>query len=159
MKKSELRTIIKEEINKVLKELTDGELEEAELNEVKPIITQIFAKKYPKVKLYFDQEDYIYVSTDKDDPSAASMWGEGNRRHYYLAFNLYAEGETLNLVVANATANKYSGVTGDIIKAMFDFGAKRFNPITERVLVIEDDRSDGYWEKLAQKLGADYQSN
>lgn len=141
----------------LLKELTDGKLEEAELNEVKPIITQVFAKKYPGVKLYFERESYINVSTDKENPSAASMWGEGNRKHYYLSFNLYAEGETLNLVVANATANKYSGVTGDIIKAMFDFGAKRFNPITERVLVIEDDTSDGYWEKLAQKLGASYE--
>lgn len=141
----------------LLKELTDGELEEAELSEVKPIITQVFDKKYQGVELYFEQESYINVSTDKENPSAASMWGEGDPKHYYLSFNLYAEGETLNLVVANATANKYSGVTGDIIKAMFDFGAKRFNPITERVLVVEDDRSGGYWEKLAQKLGASYE--
>ena len=143
----------------LLKELSDGEIQEVELGDVKSLITQTFAKKYPKAKLYFEQEAYVYVSTDKDNPSAASMWGEGNRKHYYLAFNLYAEGDTLTLVVSNATANEYTGVTGDIMKGLFDFGMNKYKPIKQKILYIEDDRSDGVWEKMAQKLGANYESN
>ena len=146
-------------LKRLLTELSDGSLEEVELQDVKPLITQIFAKKYPKAKLYFEQQQYVYVSTDKNNPSAASMWGEGNRKHYYLAFNLYAEGDVLTLVVGNATANEYKGVTGDIIKGLFDFGVSKYEPIKQKILYIEDDRSDGVWEKIAQKLGADYESN
>lgn len=146
-------------LKKLIKELTDGEMQEVDLKDVQSLIIQTFAKKYPKAKLYFDQEAYLYVSTDKEDPAAASMWGEGNRKHYYFAFNLYAEGETLNLVISNATANEYKGVTGDLVKALFDFGTKKYSPINQKILFIEDDRSGGVWEKMAQKLGAEYEAN
>ena len=146
-------------LKKLIKELNDGDLQEVNLKDVQSLITQTFAKKYPKAKLYFEQEDYMYVSTDKDEPTAASMWGEGSRKHYYFAFNLYAEGETLNLVISNATANEYKGVSSDIIKALFDFGTKKYRPINQKILYIEDDRSDGVWEKIAQKLGVEYEAN
>lgn len=146
-------------LKRLIKELSGGDLQETDLNDIQSLITQTFAKKYPKAKLYFEQETHIYVSTDKENPSAASMWGEGSHKHYYFAFNLYAEGETLNLVVGNATANNYKGVTGDLVKALFDFGSKKYSPITQKILFIEDDRSGGVWEKMAQKLGAEYQSN
>lgn len=146
-------------LKRLIKELNDGDLQEVDLKDVQSLITQTFAKKYPKAKLYFDQEAYVYVSTDKENPSAASMWGEGSRKHFYFAFNLYAEGDVLNLVISNATANEYKGVTGDLVKALFDFGMKKYSPINQKILYIEDDRSDGVWEKMAQKLGAEYQSS
>lgn len=146
-------------LKKLIKELSDGEIQEVDLTDIQPLIKQTFAKKYPKAKLYFEQEDYTYVSTDKDEPTAASMWGEGSRKHYYFAFNLYAEGETLNLVISNATANGFKGVTGDIVKALFDFGTKKYKPIKQKVLNIEDDRSGGVWKKIAQKLGVEYEAN
>jgi hypothetical protein len=143
----------------LIKELNDGEIEELELSKVKSLITQTFKKKYPEAKLYFEEDDYLYVSTDEEDPTAASMWGEGSRDNYYLAFNLYAEGDVLNLVVGNATANKYKGVTTDIFKALFDFGTKKYKPINQKILYIEDDRSDSVWEKVAKKLGVDYEES
>ena len=146
-------------LKKLLKELADGDIEETELSDVQSIIKRIFAKKYPGVKLYFEQENYINVSTDKENTSAASMYGEGNpEEHFYLSFNLYAEGETLNLVGANANAGPYKGVTADIFKAMFEFGEKKFAPITQKILVTEDDVTGGYWKKLAQTLDVEYEN-
>jgi hypothetical protein len=156
MKTSEFRKLIREEVRKIVKE---SSFKEADLDELIPVAEKAFATVYPN-ELYFDNDgSYLYISTDKEDPGAASMWGEGSRKHYYLSINLYEEDGTLNLVVNNATANKFKGATTPILKAMFDYGTTKLGPIKNKVLYIEDDRSDGTWKQIAKQLKVKYESS
>ena len=134
-----------------------GDITELELSELEPALKAAFAKKYPDSNLYFLQEDLMYVSTDEEEPDAGSMWGDGKEGEYYLAFNAYIENGVLTVLVENATAGNYKGVTGDFLKAVFNKAKQSHGPISKSVLAIRDDRSGGKWEQIASKLGVEYE--
>lgn len=158
MKLTEFKKLIREEVKKVLKEGDDLRLLD-DLDVLIPTIKRAFKTKYPDPLYFQNDANYLYVSTDKRNPDAASMWGRGNPKHYYLAINLYADDAELVLVVANATANNFKGVTTPILKAIFDYGMKALKPVKKKVLSIEDDKSGGVWKKIALQLGVTYEAD
>lgn len=134
-----------------------GDIVELELSEFESALEAVFAKKYPDSNLYFMQEDLMYVSTDEEEPDAGSMWGDGKKGEYYLAFNAYIEDGVLTVLIENATAGNYKGVTGDFLKAIFNKAKQSHGPIAKSVLSIRDDRSGGKWQEIASKIGVEYE--
>ena len=134
-----------------------SDIEELDVSEFEPTLKAIFAKKYPDSKLHFLQSDFMYISTDEEDPEAASMWGSGKKGEYYLALNVYIENGELNILIANASAGNYKGVTSDFLRAIFNKAKQSHGPISKSILAIKGDSSGGRWEQIASKLGVKYQ--
>lgn len=142
-------------LSKIIKEIKG--FVELDLSEFEDVLETAFKRKYPDSNLYFLESDLKYISTDEEEPDAASMWGSGKKEEYYLALNAYIDEGELIILVENASAGNYKGVTGDLLKAIFDKAKQKYSPITRSVLAIRDDRSGGKWEQIASKLGVEYE--
>jgi len=141
----------------ILNELSVNEYKDLTLKDAKNAIQAAFDKKFGYLNLYMKESDYMYISTDRN-PERASMFGDGNPKHYYLALSCYNDGEDLTVVVANATAGPFEGkgLTSSIIKAVFDVAEKKLGTFKQKVLFIDTDASGGAWKSIAQKLGVEY---
>lgn len=133
--------------------------------DIKRIASSVFRKVYPKNKLYSDEDDFVYLSTSKS-PMVVTQWGERsnswddeedyNTDHYYLAVNVSIANGELCVVIGNATAGAFKGVTSLIIQALFNAGIRMWGIPTKKELVIVSDSSGGKWEEIASKLGVEY---
>lgn len=142
----------------LLKEVEEPlDVKELHLGDLKPVIKKVFDKKYGYLNLYIKESDYIYISTDRN-PERLSMYGDGSPKHYYLAISCYNDGEDLTVVATNASAGPFEGkgLTSDILKAVFEVGEKKLGPYARKVLYVDDDASDGAWQSIARKVGAEY---
>jgi len=143
-----------------------GDIIELELSEFESALKAIFAKNYPDSNLYFLQEERMYVSTDEEEPDAASMWGEGSDEEYYLAFNVLIEDteedRELTVLIDNASRGNYPGITTEFLKAIFEIAKRnhgsRLEPITKSTLLITRNSNQEKWEQIASKLGVEYES-
>ncbi len=144
----------------ILIEVGENEYKDLTLKDAKNAIRAVFDKKFGYLNLYMKESDYMYISTDRN-PERASMYGDGNPKHYYLALSCYNDGEDLTVVVTNATAGPFKGkgLTSDIIKAVFEVAEKKLGMFKRKVLFIDTDASDGAWKSMAQKLGVEYEAN
>lgn len=143
-------------LSKIIKEIKD-EFVELDLSEFEDVLEAAFKKKYPDSNLHFLQSDFMYISTDEEEPDAASMWGSGKKGEYYLALSVYIENGELNILVVNASAGNYKGVTSDFLRAIFNKAKQSHGPISKSILAIKGDSSGGKWEQIASKLGVEYE--
>ena len=144
----------------ILNELNESEYKDLTLKDARSAILTAFNKKFGYLNLYMKESDYMYISTDRN-PERASMFGDGNPKHYYLALSCYNDGEDLTVVVTNATAGPFKGkgLTSDIIKAVFEVAEKKLGMFKRKVLFIDTDASGGAWKSMAQKLGVEYEAS
>jgi hypothetical protein len=76
------------------------------------------------------------------------------RGAFYLTVNAYAEGGSMNVVVANATAGQFEGAATAIIKTLFEAG-ERLYKTEQRELVINDNANVEAWSLIADRVGAE----
>jgi hypothetical protein len=119
------------------------------------VAQQVFNEMYPGTPIYYKKEDYISISTNKNETGAA--WGMHSSKDYFLTMSLYSpeDQDEHDLVIGWAAAGEYKGVTTPILDAAFKLADKHFGK-KKRVLVLDDDRSGGVWKKVAKKPGAKY---
>jgi len=134
------------------------EYQELNDNELQPIVRGSFQSVYPNAPVFFKRDEpNLTISTSKEklnDPS--SLFGMGGD-DFYLALNAYVYKDTADVVVSAAWAGKYKGVTSVIIKNVFS-KLKQLAPAAILTLIADDDRSDGAWERIASKIGVNFES-
>lgn len=84
---------------------------------------------------------------------------EDDEESIHDAFNLMLHVNAIDggidVKVNWAYAGKFKGVTTPILGAIFKLAEKKFGK-QPKTLVVDDDRSDGVWIKIADKLGVEY---
>lgn len=126
------------------------------------LIQSGFNKKYKGTKLYSNIEsddvwEVITVST-APDVSGATQWAVGGsmvndvKDDFSLSLNAYQSSEGNDVVIEDATAGKYKGAVGIILKTIFDY----LGTDSTQNLVIKHDTSGGAWKHLADKLNVEY---
>lgn len=137
-------------------EQTADDLIQLDSDDIKPWVISAFNQIYPGVELYFEDDDYVYISTN-EDAAQASAWGTTDDDEYYLAIGVGVEDRGYYIVVGNATAGNYKGVTTAIFKNIFDGMTAKYGK-KELTLSIQNDSSGGTWKQIANKLGAEYEN-
>jgi hypothetical protein len=116
-----------------------------------------FAQLYPGVKLYGKSVvEGVGLTTVKGQQGAASAFAGGDtvRDEFYITLNAYTEGDSMIVVVEDATAGKYKGAATNIIKALFEAG-ERLYKTQQRELVINDNANQEAWSVIADRVGAE----
>jgi len=116
-----------------------------------------FAQLYPGVKLYSrNTVEGIGLSTQKGGAGAASAFAGGDavRGEFYITLNAYAEGNSMIVVIEDATAGNYKGAATAIIKSLFEAG-ERLYKTQSRELVINDNANAEAWSVIADRVGAE----
>lgn len=116
----------------------------------KMIAKQAFSRLYPDAKVNID-------ANDEGDGSINIETADGEFGLLYSCSK--QEGEII-VFVENAYAGKYKGIVQAIIGMSFIAAKKLWgNPPKGMVLIPNDDKSDGYWQDLANKMGVKYSPN
>lgn len=116
-----------------------------------------FAQLYPGVKLYSKSVvEGVGLSTQKGGAGAASAFAGGDtvRGEFYITLNAYAEGDSMIVVIEDATAGNYKGAATAIIKSLFEAG-ERLYQTEQRELVINDNANAEAWSVIADRVGAE----
>ena len=117
-----------------------------------------FAQLYPGVKLYGKSVvEGVGLTTAKGQQGAASAWGPDSnvrRDEFYITLNAYAEGDSMIVVIEDATAGQYKGAATAIIKSLFEAG-ERLYKTQQRELVINDNANSEAWSAIADRVGAE----
>lgn len=116
-----------------------------------------FAQLYPGVKLYGKSVvEGVGLTTAKGQQGAASAFAGSDtvRGAFYLTVNAYAEGESMIVVVEDATAGNYKGAATAVIQALFEAG-ERLYQTEQRELVINDNANYEAWSVIADRVGAE----
>jgi hypothetical protein len=116
-----------------------------------------FARLYPGVKLYSKSVvEGVGLTTVKGQQGAASAFAGGDtvRGEFYITLNAYAEGESMIVVIEDATAGNYKGAATAVIKALFEAG-ERLYQTQQRELVINDNANAEAWSVIADRVGAE----
>ena len=116
-----------------------------------------FAQLYPGIKLYGKSVvEGVGLTTAKGQQGAASAFAGSDtvRGAFYLTVNAYAEGNSMIVVVEDATAGQYKGAATAIIKALFEAG-ERLYQTQQRELVINDNANVEAWSVIADRVGAE----
>lgn len=114
--------------------------------ELIPFVKQIFSSRYPGIDftVHLNEEEYVVIQTQ-----------DGEFGFYISLSHQYGE----NIIsVANAYAGKYRGLVGLIVQKAANILEVKY-PNATTTLVIQDDKSDGYWKKLAAKLGIETENH
>lgn len=131
-------------------ELFENAQEEQEAyysNELVLFVQKLLQSKYPGVGFSADVNEEEYLEILSDD-------GEFG---FYISPSYQ---ERANIIsVANAYAGKYRGLVGPIVQQSVRMLQAKHPKAEETVLVTQDDKSDGYWGKLAAKLGIEIENN
>ena len=115
-----------------------------------------FSHLYPGVKLYGRSVvEGVGLTTAKGQQGAASAFAGSDtvRGAFYLTINAYAEGDSMIVVVEDATSGDYKGAATAIIKSLFEAG-ERLYQTEQRELVINDNANYEAWSTIADRVGA-----
>jgi hypothetical protein len=121
------------------------------------VAQQAFARLYPGVKLYGRSVvEGVGLTTQKGGEGSASAFagGDTERGEFYLTLNAYAEGDTMIVVIEDATAGKYKGAATAVIKALFE-GGERLYKTQQRELAVKDNANYDAWSTIANRVNAE----
>ena len=114
------------------------------------IAKSVFSKLYPNAK--------VVVQGDDDGDGSFNIETQDGEFGLIVA-TIKQEGQIV-LFIENAWAGEYKGVTGQIVGLLLGAAKKTWgNPPEGIHLVPNDDKSEGYWQQLALKLGVKYSPN
>ena len=133
------------------------EFEQMQPQNIVAVAQQAFAQLYPGVKLYGRSVvEGVGLTTAKGQQGAASAFAGGDtvRGAFYLTLNAYAEGDSMIVVIEDATAGNYKGAATAIIKTLFEAG-ERLYKTQQRELVINDNANVEAWSVIADRVGAE----
>jgi hypothetical protein len=139
----------------LVKESVD--FEQMQPQQIIAVAQDTFAELYPDVKLYGRSVvEGVGLTTAKGQAGAASAFAGGDtvRGAFYLTLNAYAEGDSMIVVIEDATAGNYKGAATAIIKALFEAG-ERLYKTQQRELVINDNANTEAWSAIADRVGAE----
>jgi hypothetical protein len=112
---------------------------------VRRIVTAVMAQVDPRavVKVRSSPEGYYLVSTDNEMLT--------------FDFGITADGGEISANIVNGYSSyKGAGVVTKIIEQCFKAMVKKYGKPTKFVISTQQDRGDGVWQAIAQKLGAEW---
>jgi len=121
------------------------------------VAQQAFAQLYPGVKLYGRSVvEGVGLTTAKGQQGAASAFAGSDtvRGAFYLTLNAYAEGDSMIVVIEDATAGQYKGAATAVIRSLFEAG-ERLYQTQQRELVINNNANMEAWSTIADRVGAE----
>jgi hypothetical protein len=133
------------------------DFEQMQPQNIVAVAQDAFAQLYPGVKLYGRSVvEGVGLTTAKGQQGAASAFAGSDtvRGAFYLTVNAYAEGDSMIVVVEDATAGQYKGAATAIIKSLFEAG-ERLYKTQQRELVINDNANVEAWSVIADRVGAE----
>jgi hypothetical protein len=137
--------------------LESVDFEQMQPQNIVAVAQQAFAQMYPGVKLYGKSVvEGVGLTTAKGQQGAASAFAGSDtvRGAFYLTVNAYAEGDSMIVVIEDATAGNYKGAATGIIRALFEAG-ERLYKTQQRELVINDNANVEAWSVIADRVGAE----
>jgi hypothetical protein len=164
------RTILKQQYNiqdhhvgsvkeiktkQLVKESVD--FEQMQPQQIVAVAQDAFAELYPEVKLYGRSVvEGVGLTTAKGQQGAASAFAGSDtvRGAFYLTLNAYTEGDSMIVVIEDATAGEYKGAATAIIRALFEAG-ERLYKTEQRELVVNDNANAEAWSVIADRVGAE----
>jgi hypothetical protein len=133
------------------------DFEQMQPQNIVAVAQQAFAQLYPGVKLYGRSVvEGVGLTTHKGGEGSASAFAgsDTKRGAFYLTLNAYAEGDTMIVVIEDATAGNYKGAATAIIKSLFEAG-ERLYKTQQRELVVNDNANTEAWSTIADRVGAE----
>jgi hypothetical protein len=133
------------------------DFEQMQPQNIVAVAQDAFAELYPGVKLYGKSVvEGVGLTTHKGGEGSASAFAGGDtvRGAFYLTVNAYAEGDSMIVVIEDATAGNYKGAATAIIRALFEAG-ERLYQTEQRELVINDNANYETWSTIADRVGAE----
>jgi hypothetical protein len=133
------------------------DFEQMQAQNIVAVAQQAFAQLYPGVKLYGKSVvEGVGLTTHKGSEGSASAFAgsDTKRGAFYLTLNAYAEGDSMIVVIEDATAGEYKGAATAIIKSLFEAG-ERLYKTEQRELVINDNANTEVWDTIADRVGAE----
>ena len=133
------------------------DFEQMQPQNIVAVAQQAFAQLYPGVKLYGKSVvEGVGLTTAKGQQGAASAFAGSDtvRGAFYLTLNAYAEGDSMIVVIEDATAGQYKGAATAIIRSMFEAGERLYRT-QQRELVINDNANVEAWSVIADRVGAE----
>jgi hypothetical protein len=133
------------------------DFEQMQPQQIVAVAQDAFAQLYPDIKLYGRSVvEGVGLTTAKGQAGAASAFAGSDtvRGAFYLTVNAYAEGNSMIVVVEDATAGNYKGGATAVIKALFEAG-ERLYKTQQRELVINDNANVEAWSVIADRVGAE----
>jgi len=133
------------------------DFEQMQPQQIVAVAQDAFSQLYPDVKLYGKSVvEGVGLTTAKGQQGAASAFAGSDtvRGAFYLTVNAYAEGNSMIVVVEDATAGNYKGAATAVIKALFEAG-ERLYKTEQRELVINDNANVEAWSVIADRVGAE----
>jgi hypothetical protein len=133
------------------------DFEQMQPQQIVAVAQDAFSQLYPGVKLYGRSVvEGVGLTTAKGQQGAASAFAGSDtvRGAFYLTVNAYAEGNSMIVVVEDATAGNYKGAATAIIKTLFEAG-ERLYKTEQRELVINDNANVEAWSVIADRVGAE----
>lgn len=112
-----------------------------------PIANSVCRRMFPNTvfEVYIDDDGYIAIEDPEENCKIAI--GLSNYENVSVLTGAWA-----------FCSPEFKGLTGNIFKAGHDF-LKKKHPDDRVILTVQNDTSDNYWPKLAQRLGIDYENN
>jgi hypothetical protein len=133
------------------------DFEQMQPQNIVAVAQQAFAQLYPGVKLYGKSVvEGVGLTTHKGGEGSASAFASSDTRRgaFYLTLNAYAEGNSMIVVVEDATAGEYKGAATAIIRALFEAG-ERLYKTQQREFVVNDNANSEAWSVIADRVGAE----
>jgi hypothetical protein len=133
------------------------DFEQMQPQQIIAVAQDTFAKLYPDVNLYGRSVvEGVGLTTAKGQAGAASAFAGSDtvRGAFYLTLNAYAEGDSMIVVIEDATAGQYKGAATAIIRALFEAG-ERLYKTQQRELVVNDNANAEAWSAIADRVGAE----
>jgi hypothetical protein len=133
------------------------DFEQMQPQQIIAVAQDTFAELYPDVKLYGRSVvEGVGLTTAKGQAGAASAFAGSDtvRGAFYLTLNAYAEGNSMIVVIEDATAGRYKGAATAIIKSLFEAG-ERLYKTQQRELVVNDNANAEAWSAIADRVGAE----
>ena len=111
---------------------------------------------HPNIRLYSKISDpELSVSTSRRRTGAASQFGQGDLKNYYLTLSAGIENGSINIQILDAQAGEFKGVTTRILAQIFQ-DLEDFYGRGQRNIIVQHDASGGRWAQIAQQLGAEF---
>lgn len=133
------------------------DFEQMQPQQIVAVAQDAFAELYPDAKLYGKSVvEGVGLTTAKGQAGAASAFAGSDtvRGAFYLTLNAYAEGDSMIVVIEDATAGQYKGAATAIILALFEAG-ERLYQTEQRELVVNDNANAEAWSVIADRVGAE----